>query len=150
MRKPLLAVLALAIAGPAMAQSGGGMGGMGGMRMPPPDHWMTMDSVSQALTLTAAERTAIQAQYDSINLLLKRGVAIRDSIRGSMGQGGDMRAAMGTARQLLQPLQDQEDALVKAIRGHLTADQAAKLDAAPPPRVLRQPRGGMGGAPPGQ
>ena len=149
MRKPLLVIVALALAGPAMAQGGGGMGG--GMRMgPPPDHWMTMDSVSQALSLTAAERTAIQGSYDSINILLKRGVAIRDSIRGSMSGGGDMRAAMMSARAVLQPLQDQEDALVKAIRGHLTADQAAKFDAAPPPRVLRQPRGGMGGAPPGQ
>jgi hypothetical protein len=148
MRNPLLAIVALALAGPAMAQGGGGMGG--GMRMPPPDHWMTMDSVSQALSLTAAERTAIQGSYDSINILLKRGVAIRDSIRGSMSPGGDMRAAMTAGRALLQPLQDQEDALVKAIRGHLTADQAAKFDAAPPPRVLRQPRGGMSGAPPGQ
>jgi len=152
MRKTFLAV-ALLVGGTAAlaAQTGGsgGMGGMGGMRMqPPPNHWNTMDSVGQALSLTDAEKTQIKPQYDSINAILMRAQAIRDSLRSTMQGGGDFRAAMQAARGLLQPLQDQEDALVKAIRGKLTADQAAKLDAAPPPRVLRQrPPGGMGGGP---
>jgi len=143
MRKTFLAV-ALMLGGTAALAAQGG--GMGGMRMgPPPNHWLTLDSVTQALSLTDAERTAIQPQYDSINAVLMRAAAIRDSLRSNMQPGGDMRSAFAAARQLLQPLQDQEDALVKEIQGKLSADHAAKLDQAPPPRVLRQRPGGMGG-----
>jgi len=109
---------------------------------------MTMDSVGSALGLTAAEMTAIQPQYDSINGILKRSAAMRDSIRASMQGGGDPRAAMAAARPMMQSLQDQEDALIKEIHGKISAAAAAKLDAAPPPRVMRQrPAGGMGGGP---
>jgi len=146
MRKTLLTA-ALLVGGPVvLAAQSGGMGGMGGMRMgPPPNHWMTMDSVAQALSLTDAEKTAIAPQYDSINALLMRAQTVRDSLRAN-AQGGDFRSMMQAARQVLQPLQDQEDALVKEIHGKISAAAAAKLDAAPPPRVLRQrPPGGMGG-----
>jgi hypothetical protein len=147
MRKTLLAVALLAGATTALAAQGGG--GMGGMRMPPPpSHWMTMDSVAQALSLTAAEKTAIQPQYDSINAILMRAATVRDSMRANFQQGGDRQAAMAAARQVMQPLQDQEDALVKTIHGKISAAAAAKLDAAPPPKVMRQrPAGGMGGGP---
>lgn len=147
MRKTLLAVALLAGATTSLAAQGGG--GMGGMRMqPPPNHWMTMDSVAQALSLTAAERTAIQPQYDSINAILMRAQTLRDSLRANMPAGGDMRSAFASARQLMQPLQDQEEALVKEIHGKISPAAAAKLDAAPPPRVMRQrPAGGMGGRP---
>jgi hypothetical protein len=118
-----------------------------GQFAPPPNHWMTMDSVAQALSLTAAEKSAIQPQYDSINAILMRATAIRDSVRASVSGGGDMRAAMGSARQMMQPLQDREDALLKEIHGKISAAAAAKLDAAPPPKVMRQRPGGMGGGP---
>jgi hypothetical protein len=118
-----------------------------GQFAPPPNHWMTMDSVVQALSLTAAEKSAIQPQYDSINAILMRATAIRDSVRASVSGGGDMRAAMGSARQMMQPLQDREDALLKEIHGKISAAAAAKLDAAPPPKVMRQRPGGMGGGP---
>ena len=145
MRKTLIAAaLAGAAAIPLAAQGGGmGRGGFG----PPPNHWLTMDSVAQALSLTAAERTAIGPQYDSINAILMRAQTVRDSIRSHFQGGGDFRAMMAAARQVLQPLQDQEDALVKEIRAKISAAAAAKLDAAPPPRVLRQRPGGMGGGP---
>ncbi|HWH03063.1 MAG TPA: hypothetical protein VN674_05185 [Gemmatimonadales bacterium] len=148
MRKMLVAVALLGGAvAPLTAQGGGGMGGGRGFA-PPPNHWMTMDSVGSALGLTAAEMTAIQPQYDSINGILKRSAAMRDSIRASMQGGGDPRAAMAAARPMMQSLQDQEDALIKEIHGKISAAAAAKLDAAPPPRVMRQrPAGGMGGGP---
>ena len=150
MRKTFLAIaLLVGGLGTLAAQTGGGMGGMNGMRMqPPPNHWLTMDSVAQALTLTGAEKTTIQPQYDSINAVLMRAQAIRDSIRSNFQGSGDFREMMQAARGLLQPLQDREDALVKEIHGKISAAAAAKLDAAPPPRVLRQrPPGGMGGGP---
>jgi len=146
MRKTLLAVALLAGATTSVAAQGGG--GIGRGFGPPPNHWMTMDSVAQALSLTAAEKTAIQPQYDSINAILMRAQAVRDSLRANMPAGGDMRAAFASARQLMQPLQDQEDALLKEIHGKVSAAAAGKLDAAPPPRVIRQrPAGGMGGGP---
>ena len=147
MRNMLVAVALFGGAvAPLAAQGGGGMGGRG--FAPPPNHWMTMDSVAQALTLTAAEKTAIQPQYDSINAILMRASAIRDSVRAGMQSGGgDPRAAMAAARPMMQSLQEQEDALIKEIHGKLSAAAAAKLDAAPPPRVMRQRPGGMGGNP---
>ncbi|HYK09299.1 MAG TPA: hypothetical protein VEV39_00700 [Gemmatimonadales bacterium] len=148
MRKMLVAVALLGGAVmPLAAQGGGGMGGGRGFA-PPPNHWMTMDSVGTALGLTAAEKTAIQPQYDSINAILKRAQTLRDSLRASMAPGGDMRSAFAAARAIMQPLQDQEDALLKEIHGKISAAAATKLEAAPPPRVMRQrPAGGMGGGP---
>ena len=147
MRKMLVAVALLGGAvTPLAAQGGGGMGGRG--FAPPPNHWMTMDSVAQALSLTAAEKAAVQPQYDSINAILLRAAALRDSLRASFQPGGDRQAAMAAMRGVMQPLQDQEDALLKEIHGKISAAAAAKLDAAPPPRVMRQrPAGGMGGGP---
>ena len=147
MRKMFIAVALFAAAAmPLAAQGGGGMGGARGFG--PPNHWMTMDSVGQALGLTAAEKTAIQPQYDSINAILLRAAAVRDSLRANFQPGGDRQAAMASMRAVLQPMQDKEDALLKEIHGKISAAAATKLDAAPPPRVMRQrPPGGMGGGP---
>jgi hypothetical protein len=101
---------------------------------------MTMDSVAQALGLTGAEKTAIQPQYDSIDAILKRAAAIRDSMLGNMRPGGEMLSAYATARTLLQPLQDREDALLKEIHGKISAAAALKLDAMPPPHVALSSR----------
>lgn len=146
MRKMLAAVALFGGAvAPLAAQGGGGMGR--GQFGPPPTHWMTIDSVGLALGLTAAEKTAIQPQYDSINAILKRAQAVRDSLRANMQPGGDRQAAFAAMRGVMQPLQDQEDALIKTLHGKISAAAAAKLDAAPPPRVMRQRPGGMRGGP---
>jgi hypothetical protein len=135
-----LMVLALCAA-PLAAQ-----GGMGGGFTPPPDHWMTIDSLKAALTLTPAEVTTIKPQYDSINVILKQAATVRDSVRGAMqGMQGmsqeDRRAAMAPVRARMETMQTAIDALVKSIRGKLTADQATKLDALPQPRAaMRRPQ----------
>ena len=129
-------------AAPLAAQ--GGMGGQG--FTPPPDHWMTIDSLKTALTLTPAEVTAIKPQYDSINVVLKQAATVRDSVRTAMqGMQGmsmeDRRAAMAPVRTRLDAMQTTIDALVKTIRGKLTADPATKLDALPQPRAaMRRPQ----------
>lgn len=129
-------------AAPLAAQ--GGMGGQG--FTPPPDHWMTIDSLKTALTLTPAELTAIKPQYDSINVVLKQAATVRDSVRSAMqGMQGmsmeDRRAAMAPVRSRMEGMQATVDALVKTIRGKLTADQATKLDALPQPRAaMRHPQ----------
>lgn len=137
MRKMLVAVALFGGAVMPLAAQGGGGGGMGGRGFaPPPNHWMTMDSVAQVLSLTATEKTAIQPQYDSINAILMRAASLRDSIRATRSSGGDPRAAMASARPMMQ---------LKEIHGKISAAAAAKLDAASPPRVMRQRPGGMGG-----
>ena len=133
-----LVVLSLCAA-PLAAQ--GGMGG--GQYTPPPDHWLTADSLKAALTLTPAEVTAIKPQYDSINVILKQAATVRDSVRTAM-QGmsqEDRRAAMGPVRARMDGMQTTIDALVKTIRGKLTPDQATKLDGLPQPRAaMRRPQ----------
>jgi hypothetical protein len=129
-------------AAPLAAQ--GGMGG--GQYAPPPDHWMTMDSITKALTLTPAEVSAIKPQYDSINVILKQAATVRDSVRTAMqGMQGmsmeDRRAKMAPVRARMESMQATVDGLVKAIRGKLTPDQATKLDALPQPRAaMRRPQ----------
>jgi hypothetical protein len=127
---------------PLAAQRGMG----GGQYTPPPDHWMTADSLTAALALTPAEVQAIKPAYDSINGMLKQAAAVRDSVRTAMqGMQGmsmeDRRAKMAPVRARMEGMQAAIDALVKTIRGKLTADQAAKLDALPQPRAaMRRPQ----------
>ena len=129
-------------AAPLAAQ--GGMGG--GQFQPPPDHWMTIDSLTTALALKPADVKAIKPAYDSINVILKQAATLRDSVRTAMqGMQGmsmeDRRAAMAPVRTRLDAMQTTIDALVKTIRGKLTADQATKLDALPQPRAaMRRPQ----------
>jgi hypothetical protein len=129
-------------AAPLAAQ--GGMGG--GQYTPPPNHWMTIDSLTAALTLTPAEVKAVTPAYDSINVIMKQAATVRDSVRTAMqGMQGmsmeDRRAAMAPVRTRMDALQTQIDALVKTVRGKLTADQATKLDGLPQPRAaMRRPQ----------
>jgi hypothetical protein len=126
-------------AAPLAAQ--GGMGG--GQYTPPPDHWLTADSLKAALALTPAEVVAIKPQYDSINVVLKQAATVRDSARAAM-QGmpmEDRRAKMAPVRERMEAMQATVDALVKSIRGKLTPDQATKLDGLPQPRAaMRRPQ----------
>jgi hypothetical protein len=122
-------------------------GGMrGGQYTPPPDHWMTADSLTATLQLTSAEVQAIKPAYDSINVILKKAAAVRDSVRTAMqGMQGmsmeDRRAKMAPVRERMEGMQATIDALIKTIRGKLTADQAAKLDGLPQPRAaMRRPQ----------
>lgn len=136
-----LLVLSLCAA-PLAAQ--GGM--RGGMYTPPPDHWLTADSLTAALTLTPAAVQAIKPAYDSINVILRQAATVRDSVRTAMqGMQGmsmeDRRAKMAPVRERMEAMQTTIDALVKTIRGKLTADQAAKLDGLPQPRAaMRRPQ----------
>jgi hypothetical protein len=52
---------------PALAQSPADPGQGQRRFTPPPDHWMTIDSLGQALGLSAAERTKITPSYTALN-----------------------------------------------------------------------------------
>lgn len=119
----------LLVAAPAMAQ-GGGMGRMG----PPPDHWMTFDSLVSAVGITDAQKADAQKHYDAINTVLKQAAEHRAQMRGnfrdmSQDQRDSMRAEMQKTRS------DVETAY-NALRGVLNADQQAKFDALPKPPYM--------------
>jgi len=144
----ILATLTL-VAIPALAQSP--------RFQPPPDHWMTIDSLSQTLALSAAERTKITPAYTALNGVMKDAAARRQAIRQQMQASGmqftpgqeptpEMRARFDSVRAEMEGFQAEADQWYAAIRYNLTPAQQAKFDALPKPMVVR-PRGAMGGPP---
>ena len=123
---------------------------------PPPDHWMTIDSLSQALGLNAAQRTKITPSYTALNGVMKDAAARRQAIRQQMQASGmqftpgqeptpEMRAKLDSVRSEMEGFQAEADQWVAAIRNNLSAAQQVKFDSLPKPRLVRQ--GGMGGPP---
>lgn len=130
-------------------------GGQPGQRrfQPPPDHWMTIDSLSQALGLNANQRTKITPAYTALNGVMKdaaaRRQAIRQQMQGTFTPGQEptpeQRAKFDSVRTEMEGFQAEADQWLAAIRNNLTPEQQEKLDALPPPQVMRR---GMGGGPP--
>jgi hypothetical protein len=156
MRFPIVAALLVTtLAMPALAQTP--PDGQGGRRFqPPPDHWMTIDSLSQALSLSADQKTKITPAYTALNSVIKdaaaRRQAIRQRMQGSFGPGQEptpeMRARMDSVRAEMEGFQAEADQWLAAIRNNLTPEQQARFDALPKPQLAR--RGPMGGGPPRQ
>jgi hypothetical protein len=163
MRSIVLILLGLCAAAPLAAQSPQGQqpagapgAPPGGRRFqPPPDHWMTIDSLSQALGLSADQRTKITPAYTALNGVMKDAAARRQAIRQQMQASGvtftpgqeptpAQRAKMDSVRTEMEGFQAEADQWYAAIRNNLTPDQQTKLDALPKPQVVfRRP----GGAP---
>jgi hypothetical protein len=157
-----IAVLALGFAAPMLAQTSQGDPNARGPRrfQPPPDHWMTIDSLSQALGLDASQRTKITPAYTALNGVMKDAAARRLAIRQQMqasGGGGftpgqeptpEQRAKMDSVRTEMEGFQAEADQWYATIRNNLTPEQQTKLDALPKPQVFRRP--GMGGGAPRQ
>jgi len=143
-----VAALSLLLAMPALGQAPTRF-------QPPPDHWMTIDSLSAALNLTADQRAKIGPSYTALNGVLKDAAAKRQAFRQQMQGSGfqprqeptpEMRARFDSMRTQMEGFQAEADQWVAAIRNNLTPDQQTKFDALAKPQVAR--RGGMGGAPP--
>jgi hypothetical protein len=150
--------LTVSLAAPALAQTSGGPPDGGQRRFqPPPDHWMTIDSVSQVLGLTPAQRTKISPAYTALNGVMKDAAARRQAIRQQMQASGftftpgqeptpEQRAKFDSVRTEMEGFQAEADQWYAAIRNNLTAAQQVKFDSLPKPRVM----GRMGGGPPRQ
>src|SRR5262245_71817 len=83
-----VATLFIIVATPALAQ-GAPDQGQGQRRFtPPPDHWMTIDSLSQALGLSADQRTKVTPSYTALNGVMKDAAARRQAIRQRMQASG--------------------------------------------------------------
>jgi hypothetical protein len=129
----------LLVAAPAWAQGGGQ-----GMRMgPPPDHWMTFDSLVAAVGITDAQKPDAQKHYDAINAIVKAAADRRASMRGqfrdmSQDQRDSLRAEMQKTRSDIESHYNE-------LRAVLNADQQAKFDALPkPPYMSMMMRRGPG------
>ena len=117
-----------------------------------------MESLSQALGLTADQRTKITPAYTALNGVMKDATARRQAIRQQIQASGGFtpgqeptpaqRAKFDSVRTEMEGFQAEADQWVAAIRNNLTPTQQAKLDALPKPQVFRRP--GMGGGGPRQ
>ncbi len=76
-----VAALSLVLAAPALGQARPRF-------QPPPDHWMTIDSLSAALNLTADQRAKISPSYTALNGVLKDAAAKRQAFRQQMQGSG--------------------------------------------------------------
>ena len=140
-----MAVLSLVVAVPAVAQTA--QGEPPRRFQPPPDHWMTIDSLSQTLGLTPAQRTKITPAYTALNGVMKEAAARRQAIRQQMmasGGGGftpgqeptpEQRAKMDSVRTEMEGFQAEADQWYATIRNNLTPDQQTKLDGLPKPQL---------------
>ena len=110
---------------------------------PPPDHWMTIDSLSQALGLNASQRTKITPAYTALNGVMKdaaaRRQAIRQQMQGSFTPGQEptpeQRARFDSVRAEMEGFQAEADEWLAGIRSNLTPQQQAKFDALPKPQL---------------
>ncbi len=116
---------------------------------------MTIDSLSQALGLTADRRTKITPSYTALNGVMKDAAARRQAIRQQMQASGftpgqeptpAQRAKFDSVRTEMEGFQAEADQWAAAIRHNLTPAQQVKFDSLLQPRVFRP----MGGGPPRQ
>ena len=149
-RVAAFAVLSLLAAAPAVAQTA--QGEPPRRFQPPPDHWMTIDSLSQTIGLTPEQRTKVTPAYTALNGVMKDAAARRQAIRQQMQASGftpgqeptpAQRAKFDSVRAEMQGFQAEADQWYAAIRNNLTPDQQTKFDALPKPMVFRP----MGGGP---
>ena len=156
-----VAILSFMLAMPLVAQSPQGQAAPAGPGMgrfqPPPDHRMTIDSLNQALGLSADQRTKVTPAYTALNGVMKDAAARRQAIRQQMQASGStftpgqeptpaQRAKFDSLRTEMEAFQAEADQWYAAIRNNLTAAQQVKFDSLPKPRVM----GRMGGGPPRQ
>src|SRR5438128_945558 len=140
MRSTVLMLLVLSGAASALAQTpqGGPPADAGQRRFqPPPDHWMTIDSLSQTLGLTAEQRTKITPAYTALNGVMKDAAARRQAIRQQMQASGGFtpgqeptpaqRAKFDSVRTEMQGFQAEADQWYAAIRNNLTPDPQTNL-----------------------
>ena len=150
-RLTAMAVMSLVLAAPAVAQTANGEPPR--RFAPPPDHWMTIDSLSQTIGLTADQRTKITPAYTALNGVMKDAAARRQAIRQQMQASGGgftpgqeptpaQRAKFDSVRAEMQGFQAEADQWYAAIRNNLTPDQQTKFDALPKPMVVRPMGGG--------
>jgi len=127
---------------------------------PPPDHWMTIDSLAHAVGLTVEQRGRVAEPYTALNAVMRdaaaRRLAVREAMQAALAgrspqelseaERAGLRARFDSSRADLEGYQAEADMWHGTIRNLLTPSQQAKFDALPPPVVLTPLR--RGGPPP--
>jgi len=159
MRRLALAVVLVLAALPAAAQRPQGSGGP--QRPPPlPDHWLTLDSLADAVGLSAAQRARVAEPYGALNTVMgeaaRRRAELRQEMQTRLGgrsfqeltdaERATWRARGDTARAEFEGFQAEADMWYGTIRNLLTAEQQPRFDALPRPVLFRAgPRRGPPG-----
>ena len=131
MRTSALALfLITSLTGAAAAQ-----GPTGGQRRAPPDHWLTIDSLVAAVSITDAQKQDVTKHYDALNVIMKQAADERRKMFESMGGERPSPDQMQAFRTKLETMQVDLDKHLKELRDLLTPEQQAKLDSLPQPRV---------------
>src|SRR5438128_12678633 len=134
MRRMLAVALSSVLLVPAALAQQPGMGG--GRMAPPPDHWLTLDSLAQAVGLTAEQRPKVAAHYDELNAVMKKAADLRVRYRQAMGDS--MAQSTEQRRPALQlrlarkraekgGQQQHDDTHYGTIRALMTAPQPATV-----------------------
>ena len=113
-------------------------------RPPPPDHWLTIDSIAQAVGLTDAQRPGFVQHYDALNAVMKKAADERVKMRQEMGGERPSAEQMQAMREKFGAMQTELDAHYAELRKLLTEEQQPKFDALEKPRVAmgaRRPGG---------
>ncbi|MBI4499802.1 MAG: hypothetical protein HY700_01450 [Gemmatimonadetes bacterium] len=136
MSRMLAVLFTLVMAGASVALAQGGRMG------PPPDHWVTADSLSKAVGGDAALAQKVAPHLAAVDKIMKQ--AADDRAKAfTPGAGPPDQATMEATRTKMQDYQTQIDSHLTMIRDGLDAKQQAAFDAIQKPMVMR--RGGMGG-----
>ena len=105
---------------------------------PPPDHWLTIDSLVTMVQITADQRAAVTEHYQQINAVMKEAAEKRTALRAGMtGPPTEAdRARMTAFREEMTAMQMKIDEHRQAIRAMLTDEQQTLFDALPAAQLM--------------
>jgi hypothetical protein len=142
-----LFAMTVASASAALAQNSGNMGGGMGRMGPPPEHWITADSLAKAVGGDASVAQKAAPHLAEVDKVMKQAADERSKAFAG-GQRPD-QATMQAFRAKAEDWQKSVDEHLKAIRDGLDAKQQAAFDALQKPQMMRRGGGrGMGGGSP--
>ena len=107
-----------------------------------PDHWLTADSLANAVGGDHAVAIKIASHVDAVDSAMASAAAERRTMREHMQSSGGARPDMSAMRTKMDEYQKQIDTHVAAIRSELDAKQQVAFDKLSKPNVRPMRMGG--------